>query len=223
MAIIEFPPIEQTNEDGLLAIGGDLEIPSLLLAYSQGIFPWPINEDYPLAWFCPDPRAIFFPEKLHISKSLKKEIKKFDGEILFNNNFDEIINSCASVERKGQESTWITSAMIQAYQKMFKAGYAYCAELQENGEIVAGIYGVCLGNYFCGESMFFRRPNRSKILLIKLIQFLQIKGVKWFDTQVINPLTESLGAIEIPRDEFLKMLNESISPEKLKISKNFFS
>ncbi len=220
MAIIEFPPIENATEDGLLAIGGDLEVSSLLLAYGQGIFPWPIDENYPLAWFSPDPRGIFFTDEIHISKSMKKFLRKFQknsqGKITFNQNFSRVIEECAKVPRKGQDSTWITNEMVQAYKKLHQAGFAYSSEVWIEDRLVGGIYGVCLGKYFCGESMFFKEDNCSKLVLINLLQHLRKKGVKWFDTQMVTPATANLGAKEIPRSTFLSMLKSSLKGTNLK-------
>lgn len=227
MAIIEFPSIESANEDGLLAIGGDLEVESLLLAYGQGIFPWPISSDFPLAWFSPNPRGILFLEDLHISKSMKKTVKKLDSsekiEIKFNENFQEVVENCASITRKGQEDTWITQEMKEAYFHLFLSGYCYSIEIIEEGNLVAGLYGVCISNYFCGESMFGKKDNYSKYCFIKLIEFLKIKNIKFFDTQVVTPVTSSLGVKEISRLSYLKILKEAIGTKMLERSKDFFT
>lgn len=214
MAILDFPPIEEANEEGLLAIGGDLEINSLLLAYSKGIFPWPISEDYPLAWFSPDPRGVLDFEDLHIPKSLKKEINKRDYIIKFNCAFDDVIKECAEAKnRKDQEGTWITEDIQDAYLRLHNAGYAYSAEIYYDEILSGGIYGVSLGKYVAGESMFYKKSNASKILLVNLVQFLKSKGVKWLDTQMVTPVIESLGGKEIPRKDFIKQLSATIGPQ----------
>lgn len=210
MAIVEFPPIENADEHGLIAIGGDLEVDSLLLAYSQGIFPWPISEDYPLAWFSPDPRGILIFEKLHLSKSFRKFLKKNPYEIRFNTNFEAVINNCAQVKRNDQPSTWITPEIISAYIELHKLGFAYSIETYLDHRLVGGVYGVCINRFYSGESMFHLEDNASKVALVSLMYMLKQRDIGWLDTQMVTPVVESLGGVEIPRETYIKMLDNSL-------------
>lgn len=213
MSILEFPPVESADENGLVAIGGDLEIESLLLAYESGIFPWPISEDYPLAWFSPDPRGIIKFSDFHVSKSFKKFIKKTELIVEFNQNFETVIMNCAVAKRKDQDETWITDQLIQNYINLHRAGYAYSAETYkiENGKkyLVGGVYGVCISNFFSGESMYYSEDNASKLALYKLIEKLRSNGISWLDTQMVTPIIKDLGGSEITRNEFLKLVEKS--------------
>lgn len=204
----DFPPIEYVDEQGLLAIGGELSVESLTRAYKRGIFPW-YDETQPLLWWCPDPRMVLFPEKLKVSKSMKQLLKKQAFEVTFNQNFREVMENCASVKRKGQNGTWITPEMLETYQQLHEQGVAYSTEVWENAELVGGLYGIYLKDkkVFCGESMFTRRSNASKFGFIKLVEKLKAEGVKLIDCQVYTAHLESLGAEEIPREEFLKYLD----------------
>ncbi|MFA6235897.1 MAG: leucyl/phenylalanyl-tRNA--protein transferase [Bacteriovorax sp.] len=211
MAIAEFPPIDSADEHGLLALGGDLEIDSLLLAYTQGIFPWPISEEYPLAWFSPDPRGILAFLNLHMSKSLKKFLKKNPYEVRFNANFEAVIMNCAKVKRNDQATTWITQDIIDAYINLHREGYAYSVETYLEDKLVGGVYGVCINHYYSGESMFHLEENASKVALVSLMYMLKQRDILWLDTQMVTPVVESLGGQEIPRDTFLEMLDISLS------------
>ncbi len=206
MAIAGFPPVESADEHGLLALGGDLEVESLLLAYSQGIFPWPISKEYPLAWFSPDPRGILAFEKLHLSKSLKKFLKNNPYEVRFNTNFEAVIMNCALVKRSDNQGTWITDEIINGYIELYKRGFAYSVETYEDDHLVGGVYGVCINRFYSGESMFHKADNASKVALISLLYQLHQKGIGWMDTQMVTPVVESLGGVEIPRETYLKML-----------------
>lgn len=206
MAIAGFPPVESADEHGLLALGGDLEVESLLLAYSQGIFPWPISKEYPLAWFSPDPRGILAFEKLHLSKSLKKFLKNNPYEVRFNTNFEAVIMNCALVKRSDNQGTWITDEIINGYIELYKRGFAYSVETYEDDHLVGGVYGVCINRFYSGESMFHKADNASKVALISLLYQLHQKGISWIDTQMVTPVVESLGGVEIPRETYLKML-----------------
>jgi len=224
MPIVSFPPITQADENGLLAIGGDLHVDSLLLAYKRGIFPWPINEDFPLAWFAPNPRGIIDFEDLHVSKSLKKTIRKNEFKIKYNTNFEAVIMNCAMItNRKGQSETWITQDIINAYIEMFRQGYAYSVEVYTNDDkekLVGGVYGVCIDTYFSGESMFYRETDASKVALVYLIEKLASHGVKWLDTQMVTSVVKNLGGKEISREEFMSKLKQSDFSTPLK--KRFF-
>lgn len=209
MAVIDFPPVDSADESGLVAVGGDMETSSLILAYRRGIFPWPISRDYPLAWFSPDPRGVLDYKDLKISASLKKAMNKNLFEIKFNTRFIEVIEACSSLEnRKDENDTWITPEIINAYINFHNAGQAYSVEAfnRESGELVGGIYGVLVGGYASGESMFYRESNASKTALVMLMQKLNDAGVEWLDTQMVTPVVAQLGGKEISREEFLKRI-----------------
>ncbi|WP_299218929.1 leucyl/phenylalanyl-tRNA--protein transferase [uncultured Aquimarina sp.] len=204
---IDFPPVSDANEDGLLALGGDLSIPRLLSAYHNGIFPW-YDEDQPILWFSPDPRMVLFPEDLKISKSMRQLIRKNYFEITFNKDFKQVIDNCASISRPDQFGTWITSDMQEAYIQLHKIGYAISVEVWKDEAIVGGLYGIWLEEkkVFCGESMFSKVSNASKYGFIKLVERLKEKGVKLIDCQVYTDHLASLGAKEISRDAFMEFL-----------------
>lgn len=201
-----FPPVHLANEDGLLAIGGDLSLERLILAYKSGIFPW-FNQGEPIIWYSPNPRMVLFPHKLKISKSMKQIIRKNDFEVTFNKNFEEVISNCKNINRKKQKGTWITNEMQQAYINLHKQGVAKSVEVWLDNELVGGLYGIDLGNVFCGESMFSKISNASKIAFIYLVQKLEKEKCQLIDCQVYNSHLESLGAEEIQREEFLKYLH----------------
>jgi len=211
MAIVSFPPVEDADEHGLLALGGDLEVDSLLLAYTQGIFPWPISKEYPLAWFSPDPRGILAFGNLHLSKSFRKFLKKNPYEIRFNTNFEAVIMNCAQVKRNEDQGTWITDDIINAYIDLYKEGYAYSCETYENDVLVGGVYGVCINRFYSGESMFHLKDNAGKVALVSLLYKLQQQDIHWIDTQMITPVVESLGGVAVAREKYLKMLEHSLS------------
>ena len=203
---IEFPPVHLANEDGLLAIGGDLSIERLKLAYKSGIFPW-YNQGEPIIWYSPDPRMVLFPSDLRISKSMKQVIRKKEFTITYNQHFSEVISNCKQIYRPSDlGETWITDEMQRAYIKLHKKGIAKSVEVWKNRELVGGLYGVDLGTVFCGESMFSKESNASKLAFIYLTQKLEKKNYKVIDCQVYNPHLESLGAKEISRGDFLKFL-----------------
>ncbi|MEX0316256.1 MAG: leucyl/phenylalanyl-tRNA--protein transferase [Allomuricauda sp.] len=202
---LEFPPVEASNEDGLLAVGGDLSPERLLLAYKNGIFPW-FNEDALILWWSPDPRMVLYPEDIKISKSMRKVLRNNQFTLTQNTYFEEVLDNCAKVERKDQDGTWITPKMKMAYLELFERGIAKSYEVWENEKLVGGLYGVDLGHVFCGESMFSKVPNASKYAFIKMVQQLQEKNYKLIDCQVHTNHLESLGAKEISRDVFLKVL-----------------
>lgn len=202
---LEFPPVDTASEDGLLAVGGDLSPERLLLAYKNGIFPW-FNDDSLILWWAPDPRMVLFPEKVKVSKSMRKVFRDGIFTLTQNTCFEEVMDYCAQIERKGQDGTWITPEMKTAYMDLYKMGYARSFEVWEDGELVGGLYGVDLGHVFCGESMFSLRSNASKFAFIKMAQELGEKGYKLIDCQVHTNHLESLGAELIPRKEFIKIL-----------------
>ncbi len=202
--MIKFPSPESSDETGLLAIGGDLEIETLVSAYTQGIFPWP-HPGYPLLWFSPKERGLIVFQKLHIPQSLKKFLKKTEYKITFDKAFAEVMEGCASVPRPGQDGTWVTSEMKNAYLKFHKKGYAHSVECWDGKNLVGGLYGVWVGGAFVGESMFFKKDNASKMCLLSLIEFLKSQGHEWMDVQMVTPVVEMLGGEYVAQKEFLEM------------------
>jgi leucyl/phenylalanyl-tRNA--protein transferase len=209
-----FPYPDMADEDGLLCIGGDLEVITLLDAYYHGIFPWP-QEGMPALWFSPFRRGILEFSKLHIPQRLKRIRNSWKGEFRVNTSFKEIIKACKTQKRPGQSGTWIIPEMIEAYYNLHKAGYAHCIGAWEDNELTGGIYGVFVGNVFSGESMFYRRPNRSKLCLWYLVEHLQGKGVQWMDLQMLTPLTENFGGEYITRKEYLERLKKEHSKPEI--------
>ena len=204
---IWFPPIDKTSAEGLLAIGGDLSIERLLLAYKSGIFPWFETEE-PLLWWSPDPRFVLFPENLKVSKSMKLILKKKNYQVTINKAFEEVITECSVSKRKGQTGTWITKKMIKSYTDLHKRGYAKSIEVWKGNQLVGGLYGIDLDNgVFCGESMFTKESNASKV---GFIIFIQNTNYKLIDCQVYTNHLASLGAEYISRKKFLNILNTLI-------------
>jgi leucyl/phenylalanyl-tRNA---protein transferase len=204
-----FPPVHLAEPDGLLAMGGDLIAERLLLAYQNGIFPW-YDGDLPL-WWSPDPRFVMFPQNLKISKSMQQLLKKNSFDFTINKAFEEVILQCKKSFRKGQDSTWITDAVKDAYIHMHQLGYAHSAEAWLNGELVGGLYGIRLGKVYYGESMFSLVSNASKYAFIKYVQQLIKEDVTLIDCQVHTPHLESLGAGMISREEFISLLQKFIT------------
>lgn len=202
---IVFPPVHFADEDGLLAIGGDLSAERLVLAYKSGIFPW-YNQGEPIIWYSPDPRMVLFPKDLKISKSMRQLIRKNEFKVTFNQNFAEVISNCKNTYRVGQGGTWITNEMQQAYINLHEIGIAKSVEVWQNDELVGGLYGLDLSHVFCGESMFSKVSNASKLAFIYLTQKLEKEHYKLIDCQVYNNHLASLGAVEISRAAFLKYL-----------------
>lgn len=203
-----FPNPEDATADGLLAIGGDLSMERLLLAYNSGIFPW-FEDDQPILWWSPNPRMVLFPEKFKVSKSLRKSLKSKKFKITFNQNFADVIKYCANATRKGQTGTWITKEMQKAYIALHKAGHAVSIEVWENDKLVGGLYGIDLPRkkVFCGESMFSLVNDASKVAFYHLSEYLKTKDYKFIDCQIYNEHLESLGAEEIDRSIFLAFLS----------------
>ncbi|MCK0146327.1 leucyl/phenylalanyl-tRNA--protein transferase [Arenibacter sp. F26102] len=202
---LQFPNVENADDDGLLAVGGDLSPERLLLAYRNGIFPW-FNEDSIILWWSPDPRMVLFPEKVKISKSMHQVMKSSRFRISWNTEFEKVINACSAIIRKGQNGTWITPEMKYAYLRMHQMGIAKSMEVWENDLLVGGLYGIDLGDVFCGESMFSKTSNASKYAFISLAKELHRKKYKLIDCQVYTAHLESLGAEEIPRKQFIEIL-----------------
>lgn len=201
---IEFPNVETATEDGLLAIGGDLSVERLLLAYKKGIFPW-FEIDQPILWWSPDPRFVLYPDELKVSKSMRKLFRQNKFKVTYNQAFNEVIQQCALISRKDQEGTWITEHMMRAYSKLHELGFAQSVEVWESDQLVGGLYGIDLKNgIFCGESMFAKVSNASKY---GFISFIQQSKYKLIDCQIHTEHLESLGAKNISRLKFIKLLN----------------
>ena len=199
--------MHEASADGLLAIGGDLSVERLLYAYKHGIFPW-FSEGEPILWWSPNPRFVLFPEKLKMSKGMKQILRNTDFTVTINKSFKEVIAACSKIKRSGQGDTWITNSMIEAYVKLHDLGHATSVEVWKDNELVGGFYGVDLNNgVFCGESMFSKKSNASKVAFIT---FIQNTNYKLIDCQVYTKHLESLGAEDIPRDIFLEFLNRRL-------------
>ena len=204
-----FPPVEKATQEGILAIGGDLGIERLLLAYRSGIFPW-YSEGEPIVWWSPDPRFVLFPEKLKVTKSMQSVLSNGSFRFTINRAFTAVLQNCKTITRKEQEGTWITPAVQQAYTQLHELGYAHSAEAWMNGELVGGLYGIRLGNIFFGESMFSKVSNASKFAFIHYVRQLQKEKVVLIDCQVYTAHLESLGARMIDRESFIELLNKLI-------------
>lgn len=200
-----FPPVSEANYDGILAIGGDLSSERLLLAYKNGIFPW-FEDGEPIFWWSPNPRMVLFFDELVVSKSMRNILNRNIFKITFNQNFKEVILNCQKIKRNGQNGTWITNEMTEAYCKLNELGIAKSVEVWQNDELVGGLYGIDLGHIFCGESMFSKVSNASKVAFIALVNQLKAANYKLLDCQVYNEHLESLGCREIPREDFMELL-----------------
>ncbi len=199
-----FPDVSEADKNGILAVGGDLSPERLMLAYRSGIFPW-FDSDEPILWWSPPQRMVLFPDELVISKSMKSILRKNLFTVTFNKDFRGVISNCSTISRNGQQGTWISNDMIEAYVKLHELGYAKSVEVWQNDELVGGLYGIDLGSVFCGESMFSKVSNASKVAFITLVENLKIRKYKLIDCQVHNDHLESLGAREIARAEFMKI------------------
>jgi len=202
---IYFPDPALAEEDGLLAIGGDLSPERLLLAYENGIFPW-FSEDSPICWYAPHQRFVLEPNELKISKSMKQVLRKGELTLTHNTCFAEVIQSCAQVKRAGEAGTWITADMQEAYIKLHQLGIAHSIETWKDGLLVGGLYGIQVGNIFCGESMFSKVSNASKLALIYLCKSFTFKLI---DCQIESAHLRSLGAAYMSQEEFRKALQDS--------------
>lgn len=209
---IIFPDPELADEDGIIAVGGDLSAERLLTAYRAGIFPW-FSEGQPIIWWSPQPRSVMFPEDIKISKFMKKLIKKNEYTVTFDKCFETVIEKCKNLRK---DNTWITEKMSKAYINLHKQGFAHSVETWFENEIVGGLYGVSLGKCFFGESMFSTRSNASKFALIQLASRLKKKEFLFIDCQVHNSHLESMGAVEIERRLFLGLLKEGLEYQTLK-------
>jgi leucyl/phenylalanyl-tRNA--protein transferase len=201
-----FPDPRLADAEGLVAIGGDFSPQRLLLAYRSGIFPW---TDNPITWWSPDPRAIFEFDRVHIPRSLRRLLRKNPFTITRDRAFRQVMEGCAQ-PAPGREESWVTPAFIMAYTRLHELGHAHSVEVWQNGELVGGVYGVAIGGFFAGESMFHRVRDASKVALIHLLQHLRERGFVLFDTQMVTPVTRLLGAVEIPREEYLRRLADAL-------------
>jgi leucyl/phenylalanyl-tRNA--protein transferase len=200
-----FPPVDEASFEGIIAVGGDLSTERLLLAYRNGIFPW-FNDDEPILWWSPPERMVVSPQFYKISKSTRNLLNQKKFQITFNQNFVEVITNCQQADRKGQDGTWISDDIINSYLELHQMGHAKSIEVWQNDKLVGGLYGVDLGHIFCGESMFSKVPNASKIAFVWLVNYLKENNYKLLDCQVHNDHLEKLGAFEISRDTFMKVL-----------------
>jgi leucyl/phenylalanyl-tRNA--protein transferase len=199
---LRFPHASLANSEGLVAIGGDLSVPRLLLAYRSGIFPWSAD---PLSWWSPDPRAIFEFDRFYVSRSLYKILRQGVFQVTHDRAFRRVLEGCAAPARK-RETTWISRDFIDAYVQLHEEGHAHSVECWQGGELAGGIYGVAIGGFFAGESMFHRVSNASKVALFHLYEHLQGRGFALFDIQMLTPITTQLGGRLIPRQEYLERL-----------------
>ncbi len=217
-----FPHPEYSEPNGLLAVGGDLSLKRLILAYQNGLFPW-YSEGSPILWFSPDPRLVLMPNQLRVSKSLKKVLKSGVFEVRFDTCFEEVILKCAGASRRNQDGTWITSDMIEAYIEMHREGYAHSVEVFCDGNLVGGLYGVSLGGAFFGESMFYLMSNASKVALFYLVERLRLLNFDFIDSQITTGHLKRLGAKEMDRSEFLMMLKSTLHKKTIRGSWKRFS
>jgi leucyl/phenylalanyl-tRNA--protein transferase len=201
-----FPSPEQASAEGIVAVGGDLQPERVMLAYRKGIFPWFESDDF-LLWWSPDPRMVLFPDRLKISKSMRTVLRKKQFEVTFNKAFDQVVEACAKVKRFGQNGTWITPGLMEVYSTLHTQGHAHSVEVWEDGSLVGGLYGIDLGTVFCGESMFSKSSNASKVALIFLVKELKKNKYELIDCQVPTQHLASMGAEPISRTKFLTFLS----------------
>jgi leucyl/phenylalanyl-tRNA--protein transferase len=206
---IWFPDVEESTEEGIVAVGGDLSVERLILAYSRGIFPWYSSDRSPILWWSPDPRFVLFPENLIVSKSMRPYFNQNKFKVTWDQNFEDVIKNCQKIDREDQPGTWITSKMLAAYIQLHKKGYAHSVEVWLENELVGGLYGISLGKVFFGESMFAKVSNASKFGFISLVNQLKKKGFLLIDCQQETKHLESLGANAIKRKDFIDILNDN--------------
>ncbi|MCU0690406.1 MAG: leucyl/phenylalanyl-tRNA--protein transferase [Polyangiaceae bacterium] len=206
---LAFPPHEWATSEGLLAVGGDLRPQRLLLAYGNGIFPWP-HEGLPLLWFSPNPRMVLPPDEAHVSHSLRKLLRKRTYQVTLDTAFAEVMRGCAEIKRSHEAGTWISEGMIQAYCTLHEMGFAHSAEVWCSGELAGGLYGVSLGSMFFGESMFARQPSASKVAFVTLARQLASWSFTLMDCQVHTAHLASLGARPWERSRFLRVLRQAM-------------
>ena len=198
---------DYASPEGIVGVGGDLTVATMLEAYRNGIFPW-FNDGDPVIWWCPDPRAIIPMDTLHIPRRLRSVLKSGRFRHTLNKDFEGVIRGCREVRL--DEGTWITEEVVEAYCELHRLGHAHSLEVWEHDRLVGGIYGVTIGGLFAGESMFYRVPEASKCALVWMVEHLLKQGYVLFDTQIINEHTERFGAIDIPRDNYMAMLHEAL-------------
>lgn len=207
---LRFPPVDQATPEGLLAIGGDLRPERLLEAYRHGIFPW-YSEDQPILWWSPDPRTVLFPEKLHISRSLKRSLRPGLFNVTLDTCFRDVMAHCGDPRPQYPEGgTWITPAMIEAYTRLHEMGHAHSVETWREGQLVGGVYGVAIGKAFFAESMFTKVDDASKVALVSLVRQLHRWDFRIIDCQQSSPHVLRLGAEDIPRVEFVSHLDTAV-------------
>lgn len=211
MTSLYFPPLDEADEDGLLAQGGLFELELLYDAYSHGIFPWPYGEGEPIFWFAPPKRGVLFFDEFHLPRRFQSWLKNHPYQITFNQAFSDVMKACAQAPRKGQAGTWITPAMIRGYEHLFAQGYGQSCEIWDGDNLIAGLYGVFIRGVFSGESMFTTQNNGSKLALTHMVRHLQKQGLSWMDTQMTTPVIAQFGGREIPRDDYMKLLKNSQS------------
>lgn len=213
--LLEFPDTSQalSDPDGLLAVGGDLAPERLLQAYKRGIFPW-FSDGQPILWWSPNPRTVVLPTELHIGRSLRKLLKKKPFKITMDHAFPEVIQQCSSISRNGEDGTWITESMLQAYLDLHDAGFAHSVEAWQDNQLVGGLYGIALGKVFFGESMFSKASGASKVAFVSLVKQLQLWQFELIDCQMKTDYLMSFGAKEISREQFESKLKQAI-PEVL--------
>lgn len=218
---IFFPNPDTATVDGIVAIGGDLSVERLILAYKKGIFPWFNEEDIPI-WWSPDPRSVLFTKDIKVSKSMRNVINRGEFSVTLNQAFEAVINKCRSTRIK-KEGTWITNDILDSYIELHNRGIAHSVEVWKDKKLVGGLYGISFGTIFFGESMYAEENNASKFAFIHLAKKLHQLGCKMIDCQIHNNHLESMGAVEIPRQKFLSILETSISKESMFFkSSNFF-
>jgi leucyl/phenylalanyl-tRNA--protein transferase len=208
MPILRFPDPRDASPEGIVAIGGDLQVASLRAAYRQGIFPWPV-EGLPLLWFCPAERGVLEFREVHVPRSLVRARRRGSLQFTIDRAFAEVIRACAATPRPGQPGTWITPAVLSAYTQLHRVGFAHSVEAWDGQQLVGGVYGVDVDGAFAAESMFYWQPNASKLALLHLISHLESRGLDWMDIQVLTPHLARLGAKAIPREAFLVKLQET--------------
>jgi leucyl/phenylalanyl-tRNA--protein transferase len=206
-----FPHPETADEEGLVAIGGDLKPGTLLLAYTNGIFPW---TDHPITWWSPDPRTIIEMDGLHVSHSLARFIRKGAFQVSFDRSFRRVMEGCAA-SRPGREETWISPHFIDAYTRLHELGYAHSVECRHGEALAGGLYGVSIGSMFAGESMFSAEENGSKVAMAALFKLLRSRGCTLFDCQLMTPHLAAMGAVEIPRVEYLRRLRGAVAAPRI--------
>lgn len=204
-----FPNVETAHSSGIVAFGGDLSTERLILAYKSGIFPW-FEDGEAITWFAPEERMVLFLNELNISKSTRNIINRNIFKVTFNTAFKDVITHCQQTKRNGQLGTWITDEMLEAYLKLHEMGYAKSVEVWQDNDLVGGLYGIDLGHIFCGESMFSKVSNASKIAFTHLTNKLKAENYQLIDCQVYNDYLAQLGCDEIPRDLFMKILNKEL-------------